>query len=127
MINSVQSAIRVYQRSSKSPWDDASTYLLLASSKSGSNGEPVLEDYIYLHRDKAGRNLGISISKSLRDRLEAKQYLQGDEMYRVLSICSLEIAEFCIQYADDFEAIFGLPPDIYMEVAMYYWSIMTKR
>ena len=120
-------AIRVYQRSSKSPWDDASTYLLMANTKTGSNGEPVFEDYIYLHRDKAGRNLGISISKSLRDKLSATQYLQGDEMYRVLSECSLEIAEFCLQHADDFEAIFGLPPDVYMEVAMYYWSVMTKR
>ena len=127
MTTTIQSAIRIYQRSSKSPWDDASTYLLLASSKSGSNGEQLLEDYIYLHRDKAGRNLGISISKSLRDKHSAAQYLQGDEMYRVLSACSFEIAEFCIQYADDFEAIFGLPPDIYMEVAMYYWDIMTKR
>ena len=120
-------AIRVYQRASKSPWDDASTYLLMANTKTGSNGEPVFEDYIYLHRDKAGRNLGISISKSLRDKLSAAQYLQGDEMYRVLSACSFEISEFCIQYADDFEAIFGLPPDVYMEVATYYWSTMTKR
>jgi hypothetical protein len=68
MLTDITSVIRVYQRSSKSPWDDSSTYLLLASSKSGSNGEPVLEDYIYLHRDKAGRNMGISISKSLRDK-----------------------------------------------------------
>ena len=126
MTTSILSAIRVYQRASKSPWDDASTYLLLAVSKSGSNCEPVLEDYIYLHRDKAGRNLGISVSKSLREKHNAKQYLQGDEMYRVLSACSSAIAEFCIQYAEDFEAIFGLPPDIYMEVAEYYWSVMAK-
>ena len=121
------SAIRVYQRASKSPWDDASTFLLLASTKDNGSNEPVFNVYIYLHRDKAGRTLGISISKSLRDKLSAAQYLQGDEMYRVLSACSLEIAEFCIQHSDDFEAIFGLPPDVYMEVAMYYWDIMTKR
>ena len=121
------SAIRLYQRVSKSPWDDASTYLLLANSKTGSNGEPVLEDYIYLHRDRAGRNLGISISKSLRGKHSAEQYLEGHEMYRVLSACSVEIAEFCTQYADDFEAIFGLPPDIYMEVASYYWSMMVQQ
>ncbi len=48
-------------------------------------------------------------------------------MYRVPSACSFEIAEFCIQYADDFEAMFGLSPDVFMEVAMYHWSIMTKR
>lgn len=95
--------------------------------KSNGSNQPVFDEYIYLHRDKAGRNLGISISKSLRDKFSASQYLVGDEMYRVLSACSADIAEFCIQYADDFEAIFGLPPDVYMEVAAYYWLIMTKR
>lgn len=119
--------IRVYQRTSKSPWDDASTYLLLANTKTGSNSEQVLDDYIYLHRDRAGRNLGISISKSLRGKHSAEQYLEGHEMYRVLSECSAEIAECCIRHSDDFEAIFGLPPDIYMEVASYYWSMMVQR
>ena len=80
--------IRVYQRKSKSPWDDHSTVLLLADIDENDNDPRALQftRYIYLHRDIKGQHLGISISKSLFEEHTEfdTQYLMGLEMMMLL-------------------------------------------
>ncbi len=125
MINKSQ-FIREYQRKSRSPWDDHSTVLLLANYAKEDDGtlELNFSRYIYQHRDSAGRILGISVSKSILDEhpeLEG-QYLKEMDMYIVLLLLNEEITTFCILFAEEFEAIFGLPPKIYLEAAEQLWA-----
>lgn len=118
--------IREYQRQSKSPWRDHSTVLLLA-------GHQVTEDedielsfnrYIYQHRDAAGRILGMSISKSIQEEHPEldSQYLEDIDMYMVLLLYKEEIQSFCGLFDDEFEAIFGLLPEIYFDIAEQHWT-----
>lgn len=81
--------IRIYKRSSKSPWSDHSTLLLLANAKSDDDSLTLdFSRYIYLHRDSAGRTLGLSLSKSIiaESELDCEQYVEGAEMYTILLI-----------------------------------------
>ncbi|AWB67888.1 hypothetical protein C2869_16295 [Saccharobesus litoralis] len=117
--------IRQYQRKSKSPWDDASTILLLADVV---DDELSFERYIYLHRDSLGRILGISISKRLLDDnpdLDSR-YLDDVEMYAVLLMYIDEISLFCERFAEEFEAIFGLDPSGYFEAAELRWYSIIR-
>ncbi|MEZ9819983.1 hypothetical protein AB4238_05035 [Shewanella sp. 10N.286.45.A1] len=118
--------IREYRRQSKSPWRDHSTVLLLA-------GHQVTEDddielsfsrYIYQHRDSAGRILGLSISKSIQEEHPEldNQYLEDFDMYMVLLLYKDEVQSFCGHFDDEFEAIFGLPAEIYFDIAEQHWA-----
>jgi len=118
--------IREYQRKSKSPWDDHSTVLLLADYQLEDNGtiELSFSRYIYQHRDSAGRIQGVSVSKSiLEENPEFEgQYLEELDMYIVLLLLNEEITNFCALFSEEFEAIFGLTPEIYLEAAEQLWS-----
>ncbi|WP_299792296.1 hypothetical protein [uncultured Shewanella sp.] len=118
--------IREYQRKSKSPWNDHSTILLLADYhiEDDSELELIFTRYIYQHRDSAGRILGISISKSILEEhteLES-QYLTGTDMYIVLLLLKEDIATFCELFKEEFESVFGLPPELYLEAAEQLWA-----
>ena len=116
--------IRLYQRASKSPWDDKSTILLYADTtiKAGTV-ELDFTRYIYLHRDDVGRIQGISISKTmLNDNPEFEsQYLSDYDMYTCLLVYVNEITEFCCLFADEFEQVFLLDPKSYFEAAAMHW------
>lgn len=114
--------VRVYQRKSKSPWDDCSTFLLLADIVDANTKTLGFSRYIYLHRDAGGRQLGISVSRSIQEDLKCEQYIDAINMHAVLAQYIEDISQFCEQYPDDFESVFGLPPDIYMIVAAACWA-----
>lgn len=114
--------VRVYQRKSKSPWDDVSTFLLLADIANEETLELSFGRYIYQHRDAGGKILGISVSRSIQEELECGQYIGADKMHRVLAYYSEDISEFCEKFPEEFEAVFGLPPDIYLIIAAACWS-----
>ncbi|MGK0270012.1 MAG: hypothetical protein ACI88H_000645 [Cocleimonas sp.] len=118
--------IREYQRQSKSPWNDHFTVLLLAEYQvTEDNGiELSFARYIYQHRDSTGRILGMSISKSIREdhpELDS-QYLEDLDMYMVLLLLKDEIQGFCGLFDDEFEDIFGVPAEIYFDVAEQHWA-----
>ncbi|WP_158972595.1 hypothetical protein [Paraglaciecola sp. L3A3] len=117
--------IREYKRASKSPWNDSSTILLLANVKTSDNDEMELsfEQYIYLHRDSAGRSLGVSISQSLLNshtEFDSK-YLADIDMIALLLIHIDDIRSFCELFADEFEDVFLIEPSSYFEVAESQW------
>lgn len=114
--------VRVYQRKSKSPWEDTSTFLLLADIANEKTLELSFGRYIYLHKDAGGRMLGVSVSRSIQEDLECSQYIDANNMQLVLSHYSQDISEFCEKFPAEFEAVFGLPPDVYLLVAAAYWS-----
>ena len=114
--------VRVYQRKSKSPWDDAFTFLLLADIANEDKLELAFSRYIYQHRDAGGRVLGISVSRSIQQELECEQYLDVASMYRVLAYYSDDILEFCEKFPDEFESVFFLPPDLFLIVAAAHWG-----
>ena len=116
--------IRIYKRSSKSPWSDHSTLLLLANAKSDDDSLTLdFSRYIYLHRDSAGKTLGLSLSKSIitESELDCGQYIEGAEMYTILLIFLNEISDFCELFAQEFEALFLTPPAQYFAMAAEYW------
>lgn len=106
----------------KSPWEDASTFLLLADIADEITQELSFKRYIYLHKDSGGRILGLSVSRSIQQELNCDQYIDAEKMHHVLSHYSEDILEFCERFPDEFEAVFGLPPDVYLLVATAYWS-----
>lgn len=118
--------IREYQRQSKSPWRDHSTVLLLAGHQVTEEDDIELSfsRYIYQHRDAAGRILGMSISKSVQEEHPEldSQYLEDTDMYMVLLLLKEEIQSFCGHFDDEFESIFGLPPEIYFDIAEQHWA-----
>ncbi|KKO45770.1 hypothetical protein WG68_08625 [Arsukibacterium ikkense] len=114
--------VRVYQRKSRSPWDDTSTFLLLADIANEKTQELSFGRYIYQHRDAGGRILGISVSRSIQDELECGQYIDANKMQKILSHYCQDISEFCEKFPDEFEAVFGLPPDVYLIIAAACWS-----
>ncbi len=117
--------IRIYKRTSQSPWDDHSTVLLLANaSQSGEEIELDFSRYIYLHRDIAGRILGLSLSKSIivETELDCDRYVSGEMMYVILLMYVDEIASFCELYAEEFEALFLVHPSPYFTSNIEYWA-----
>ncbi|MCL1058688.1 hypothetical protein L2729_11895 [Shewanella gelidimarina] len=126
MGNTKSAFIREYQRKSKSPWEDHSTVLLLADFEfdDDENIKLSFTQYVYQHRDSAGRVLGISVSKSiLEDNPEFdSQYLTGIDMYITLLLLKEDIQGFCGHFASEFEAIYGLPPQIYFEATELHWA-----
>ena len=126
MSNKKSHFIREYQRQSKSPWSDHCTVLLYAEHLKIDDGGVELSfgRYIYQHRDSAGRILGMSISKSIQEEHPEfdSQYLDGLDMYMVLLLLKEEIQSFCGLFDSEFEAIFGLPPEIYFDIAEQHWA-----
>lgn len=114
--------VRVYQRKSKSPWDDTFTFLLLADIANDETLELSFGRYIYQHRDAGGRVLGISVSRSVQQEVESEQYIGPDNMHAVLGYYSEDITKFCEKFPEEFESVFGLPPDLYLIVAAAHWS-----
>ena len=57
--------VRKYTRESKSPFQDASTSLWLASITNEDRLELDFSQYIYVHRDDVGKVVGVSVSKSI--------------------------------------------------------------
>ncbi|MCG9714838.1 hypothetical protein L1D40_13655 [Shewanella insulae] len=118
--------IREYQRKSKSPWDDHCTVLLLADYQ--VNTEETMElnfgQYIYQHRDSAGRILGISVSKSILEDFPefTNQYLEGIDMYIILLLLKEEIRTFCNLFKQEFLGIYGLYPNEYFAQAEQHWA-----
>lgn len=121
--------IRLYQRSSKSPWNDASTILLYATVVKTSNSlELEFDRFIYLHRDTVGRVLGVSIAKSLLDshpEFESK-YLEGIDMYSMLLQYLEDIIDFTNHFADEFQQLFMLDPKTYFEAAALNWCSIIE-
>ncbi|PKH62858.1 hypothetical protein CXF83_09910 [Shewanella sp. Choline-02u-19] len=118
--------IREYQRQSKSPWNDHCTILLLADHQlsEGNDIKLTFARYIYQHRDSAGRILGMSISKSIQEEHPEldNQYLEDLDMYMVLLLLKDEVQSFCGLFDDEFESIFGLPPEVYFDIAEQHWA-----
>lgn len=116
--------IREYKRASKSPWNDSSTILLFADNQiSEDKIELSFSQYIYLHRDSAGRTLGVSISQSLLDshpEFDSK-YLTDINMLALLLLHIENIRSFCELFADEFEDIFLTDPISYFEAAELRW------
>ena len=124
--------IRVYKRASKSPFlGDASTVLFYAGSKISNSGDLELSftNYIYLHKNVAGKVLGISISKSLlRDNPEFEsQYIAGIEMLGFLLIYIEKIKAFCCLFKEEFESLFLLEPASYFDVAESRWLSLIEQ
>ena len=118
--------IREYQRKSKSPWDDHCTILLLAEQQESVQGAIELSfgQYIYQHRDSAGRILGISVSKSILEDFPefTSQYLEGIDMYIILLLLKEEIRTFCNLFKQEFLEVFGLYPHEYFDQAEQHWA-----
>ncbi|ABZ76324.1 conserved hypothetical protein [Shewanella halifaxensis HAW-EB4] len=66
----------------------------------------------------------MSISKSIQEEHPEldSQYLEDLDMYMVLLLLKEEIQSFCGLFDDEFEAIFGLPPEIYFDIAEQHWT-----
>ena len=123
--------IRKYSRASKSPWNDTSTILLYANSEILKDGSIELsyQNYIYLHRDILGMNLGISFSKVM---LEANpdfqsKYLEGIEMLGFLLMHIEEICDFCLLFSNEFESIFLIDPVSFFEAADQRWLKILEQ
>ncbi|WP_245837150.1 hypothetical protein [Paraferrimonas sedimenticola] len=123
--------LREYKRASQSPWDDVSTVLLYCRHGTDDEGQRQFsfDRYIYQHRAGDGRILGISISKAILEAHDefSGRYLEGDEMVLCLLVYIDEIRSFCGLFAQEFEAVFGLPPEPYFEVAQAYWLSLIEQ
>lgn len=115
--------IRQYVRASRSPWEDASTILLLADVIDKQTLEIGFTNYIYLHRDSVGSVLGISISQQLlaANPEFSERYLEGIEMYAFLLIHIEDITNFCNLFSAEFEQLFMLKPNEYFAAAEDSW------
>ncbi|GGF67290.1 hypothetical protein [Alteromonas lipolytica] len=117
--------IRIYKRASQSPWDDHSTVLLLANASQQSDEiELDFSRYIYLHRDVAGRVLGLSLSKSIiaESELDCERYVSGEMMYVILLMYVDEISSFCELFAEEFETLFLAGPAYYLTTLIDHWA-----
>lgn len=123
--------VKLLKRASKAPFPTTSTSLLLANVVSNVGEELELDysRYIYIHRDENGKTTGISISKSIVAEYSntESQYLCGVEMYQLLLFYIDEIGKFCELWADEFEAVFLLPPDLFFEIAKWHWGRLVPR
>lgn len=138
MINKAQATNRltkVYKRASKSPFNDHSTILILASVQYDVNEDAILDysRYIYLHRSVDGTVCGISISKLLLSEWPdyPDRYMKGDTMLAFLLDNIEEICVFLEQFKDDFIELFMIDPLAYFTAAEEYWTqrlsfFMTK-
>jgi len=115
--------IRQYVRASRSPWEDASTILLLADVVDKQELELGFTNYIYSHRDSVGSVLGISISQQLlaANPEFSERYLEGIEMYAFLLIHIEDITNFCNLFSAEFEQLFMLKPNVYFAAAEDSW------
>lgn len=115
--------IRQYVRASRSPWDDSSTILLLADVVDKQTLELGFTNYVYLHRDRVGSVLGISISQQLLavNPEFSQRYLEGVEMYAFLLIHIEDITKFCSLFSVEFEQLFMLKPNVYFAAAEDSW------
>lgn len=105
---------RVYKRASKSPYQDAGTYLWLGSAlvENKLGIEVDYSRYIYLHRHADGSILGISVSKQMLDENPEfeNRYIEGELMYAFLLLHLEEICDFCCLFEREFEEVFLLKP-----------------
>ena len=115
--------IRQYVRASKSPWEDASTILLLADVVDKQELELGFTNYVYLHRDRVGSVLGISISQQLlaANPEFSQRYLEGVEMYAFLLIHIEDITNFFSLFSAEFEQLFMIKPSEYFAAAEDSW------
>ncbi|MDC9521720.1 hypothetical protein PSH55_11425 [Pseudoalteromonas sp. Angola-31] len=115
--------IRQYVRASRSPWDDSSTILLLADVVDKQTLELGFTNYVYLHRNRVGSVLGISISQQLlaTNPEFSQRYLEGIEMYAFLLIHIEDITNFCSLFSEEFEQLFMLKPNVYFAAAEDSW------
>lgn len=115
--------VRVYQRASKSIWEDDSTFLLLADVHD-VDGELSLsyERYIYLHRGRSGNALGLSVSRAIQDEVEldVEKYIEGEDMNLILLLYINEISGFCQRFNDDFTQSFLMRPKDYFDALERY-------
>ena len=121
--------IRIYKRSSQSPWDDHSTVLLLANvSQKGEKTVLDFSRYIYLHRDIAGRVQGLSLSKSIiaESELDCDRYVSGELMYVILLMYLDEITSFCELFTEEFEVLFLASPAHYFSAMAEYWVLKLE-
>jgi len=115
--------IRQYVRANRSPWDDSSTILLLADVVDKQTLELGFTNYVYLHRDRVGCVLGISISQQLlaANPEFSQRYLEGIEMYAFLLIHIEDITNFCSLFSAEFEQLFMIKPSEYFAAAEDSW------
>ncbi|WP_232775086.1 MULTISPECIES: hypothetical protein [unclassified Shewanella] len=66
----------------------------------------------------------MSISKSIQEEHPEldNQYLEDLDMYMVLLLLKDEVQSFCGLFDDEFESIFGLPPEVYFDIAEQHWA-----
>ncbi|MDO6559411.1 hypothetical protein [Paraglaciecola chathamensis] len=116
---------KVYKRESKSPFDDHCTMLWLASATCSAENNLDLgyERYIYVHKDNAGKVVGISISKQLLEENPEfeSRYLNDITMYAFLLLYVEEIAAFCEFFKEEFTDMFLIPPADYFAISEQYW------
>lgn len=124
--NKTSQFVRVYRRSSRSPWDDASTILIFADVQKFGKDETALgfDNYIYLHRSVAGEVLGLSMSKAMLENNPefSGRYLAGEEMMRFIECYINEISIFCEFFEAEFTSLFLLPPRAFFHALSDYWS-----
>lgn len=84
-------------------------------------GEVSRNNFILLCRDSFHKVNGLYISPSIRELYAFDAYIQGEEMLFILSEYQQQIANFCQKYAEEFEQIFALPPEVYFAAAKHYW------
>ena len=115
--------VRVYQRASKSIWEDDSTVLLLAEVHN-VDGELSLSynRYIYLHRGRSGNALGLSVSRAIQDEVEldVEKYIEGEDMNLMLLLYINEISGFCQRFSDEFTQAFLIQPKDYFDALERY-------
>ncbi|WP_218312856.1 hypothetical protein [Alteromonas antoniana] len=115
--------VRVYQRASKSIWEDDSTVLLLAEVHN-VDGELNLSynRYIYLHRGRSGNALGLSVSRAIQDEVEldVEKYIEGEDMNLMLLLYINEISGFCQRFSDEFTQAFLIEPKDYFDALERY-------
>lgn len=116
--------VRLYKRQSKSPFDDASTILLLANVVSFDEHNLHLDfsRYIYLHRDDVGKPVGLSVSNTIAKQelnLDSK-YIAMENAFPVLNEYLAEIESFCEIWSIEFQELFLLPPN-------HYWKVILQH
>ena len=127
---SKQQFAKVYKRASKTPFDDFSNMLWLASIEREQESALSINysKYIYVHREADGSICGLSISKMMLEENSElnSRYISGKQMYGILLKYASEMSDFCQHFESAFVDIFLMPPKAYFATASVYWQIQLS-
>jgi hypothetical protein len=98
-------------------------WLASATCSEENNLDLGYERYIYVHKDNAGKVVGISISKQLLEENPEfeSRYLNDITMYAFLLLYVEEMAAFCEFFKEEFTDMFLIPPADYFAISEQYW------